>query len=861
MKNSRSFRFEGFASIFVLVGMLLLVVAMPIAVKLVQQNQESRSKAASGISQTKKCKDVGGICQKKSSTCAGTYVSNLCSKGDKGVSCCAKVRDTEACLNVGGRCKDKDTEASSSGTIKKDLCSGTNGSDVVCLVADGSTNQCTAMEGTCVSSADKTSGGSCNAGSSSGFLNLKYSCGEENKSSLCCIPSSNDIDGECIVYSGEPLTAVPTGLCKSGVATWDGGDMVGTDGSLNWKCRGFNDAVTVDCSAKFKIITDTQDCLNVGGRCKDRDKEATGSGSYRTDKPDLCSVNKSNPSNVGCWVATGSDSPCTAMTGKCIGSAGVTTSGGSCVLTSQTTGVYNLNYACKATTSACCLPTTVSLGGQCKDYGKQVLSSVPASLCVSGTESWEDGDNLANDGTLNWKCVGSAGSVGVDCSAKFKTNGKCNTDYSGDGKTVSTKPTQEQACSAGTLAWLNSGKVKNGYYSWKCKGINGGSEVGCKVKYVATSGEVPVNSVSLDKTFLNLTVGGRDSLVATIAPTNATDQSKVWTSDKISVATVSDSGVITGVSSGTANITVKTNDGSKTASAIVTVSLNTTTDTDVPVTAITLSPTNLITNVGKREIFKATVTPENATNTITWSSSDDSILTVSGTGLMEAVSQGTADVIATASNGVKAKVTVKVEAVTTEVTPGDIESGEVKISFKFALRGVTPDSASCFSNLENLKVEVMNTTSRKYETGILTGFEALDGQKNAAGDQIFQVTDLALDSSKFSGANSLNYVKIKGPFHLQARMCQNNQSGKLSDITECDISLNGDKVYDFSKYSLLSGDINQDGMVNTIDYGKLKSYFNEEVDCGTNGDLNMDGIVNATDAVLIKNSLSSKDDE
>lgn len=951
---------------------------MPIAVKLVQQNQESRSKAASGISQTKKCQNVGGICQKKTSACAGTYVSNLCSKSDKGVSCCANVRDTDECLNVGGRCVEK--TATGSGTVKSGLCSKLNGSDIVCLVADGSTNQCTAMEGTCVSSTDKTSGGSCNAGSSSGFLNLKYTCGKNVTDSLCCLPSDDDINGECIAYSGEPLTAIPVGLCKSGLASWDGGDKLGTDGAINWKCKGFNDALTVDCSAKFKTIVDTKKCLNVGGRCKDKNKEATGSGSYRTDKPDLCS--ESNPGNVGCWVVTGSKNPCTAMGGECIGSAGVTTSGGSCSLSSQINGNYNLTYSCNVSSSACCLPSTGSFSGQCKSYGTQVQKSVPTSLCVSGTESWDGGDKIGNDGVLNWKCIGSNSGASVDCTAKFKVNGKCNAENSGDGKSAKTKLTQEQACTAGSLAWLNSGKPKNGYYTWKCKGFNGGSDVSCKVRYnscgakggecvasktvctdskrdvisdsgnfctgtnpvccklsgvttvdptsvtlndtvvslkvgetkslgftvapttatdktvvwsssnetvatvngdgvvealavgtatisvetvndktdsltvtVSSSGNVvtvPVTGVSLSKTSLNLNVNGRDSLVATIAPTNATDISVTWTSDKTSVATVTDSGVITGVAAGTAKITVKTNDGEKTASATVTVSSST---INVPATGITLSPSNLDLKVGERQAFTFDISPTTATDkTVTWTSDKVAVATVSQTGVVTAVAPGTAKITVNTSNNKTATASVTVMGSMGLLT-------EPKISFKFSLRGITPNVASCFSNLGDLKVEVLNTTSRKYETGITTSFEALDGEKNAAGDQIFQVTDLALDSSKFSGTNSLNYVKIKGPFHLQARMCQNNQSGKLSDTTDCSISLTSGTVYNFSGYSLAPGDINQDGMVNGVDYSELKSNFGEEVDCGTNGDLNMDGVVNGVDASLLKESLASKDDE
>lgn len=55
-----------------------------------------------------------------------------------------------------------------------------------------------------------------------------------------------------------------------------------------------------------------------------------------------------------------------------------------------------------------------------------------------------------------------------------------------------------------------------------------------------------------------------------MSPSNASNKGVTWSSDDESVATVSD-GVITSVSAGTANITVTTVDGGKTATCEVTV--------------------------------------------------------------------------------------------------------------------------------------------------------------------------------------------------------------------------------------------------------------------------------------------------
>lgn len=82
---------------------------------------------------------------------------------------------------------------------------------------------------------------------------------------------------------------------------------------------------------------------------------------------------------------------------------------------------------------------------------------------------------------------------------------------------------------------------------------------------------VPVSGVTLSSSTLNLTVGGGTStLLATVAPANATNPTVQWTSSNTSVATVVD-GVVTPVGPGTADIKVTTVDGSFTASCTVTV--------------------------------------------------------------------------------------------------------------------------------------------------------------------------------------------------------------------------------------------------------------------------------------------------
>lgn len=83
---------------------------------------------------------------------------------------------------------------------------------------------------------------------------------------------------------------------------------------------------------------------------------------------------------------------------------------------------------------------------------------------------------------------------------------------------------------------------------------------------------VSVESVSLNKSSLDIELGSETKLMATVLPANAADKSVSWCSSNESIATVSSTGVVTGIAVGSAIITVTSNDGGKTASCNVTVS-------------------------------------------------------------------------------------------------------------------------------------------------------------------------------------------------------------------------------------------------------------------------------------------------
>ena len=159
-----------------------------------------------------------------------------------------------------------------------------------------------------------------------------------------------------------------------------------------------------------------------------------------------------------------------------------------------------------------------------------------------------------------------------------------------------------------------------------------------------------VSTVTLNKEKTTLMKGKKETLVATVKPDTALNKKVTWTSSNKDVAIVSNSGEITALKEGKTTITAKTEDRGKIATCEVTVQ-------EIKV-SISKKETNLL--VGKKASIDYTVTPESIDNKIvTWTSSDENIVTVSKEGIVTAIKEGTADITVTTEQEAK-KATIKV---------------------------------------------------------------------------------------------------------------------------------------------------------------------------------------------------------
>lgn len=155
---------------------------------------------------------------------------------------------------------------------------------------------------------------------------------------------------------------------------------------------------------------------------------------------------------------------------------------------------------------------------------------------------------------------------------------------------------------------------------------------------------------------MELVVGENYTLKATINPNNATNKKMTWSSTNTKVAKVDANGKVDAVSNGSATITVTV--GGKSAACKITVVKAP--EVVVPVEKLTVSKSSFSMIVGETDMLSVIIAPSNATNkNVTWTSSDEDVVTVDASGNIKAVGSGSATITATV-DGKKVTSTITV---------------------------------------------------------------------------------------------------------------------------------------------------------------------------------------------------------
>ena len=179
---------------------------------------------------------------------------------------------------------------------------------------------------------------------------------------------------------------------------------------------------------------------------------------------------------------------------------------------------------------------------------------------------------------------------------------------------------------------------------------------------------IKVASISVTADKKELEIGGTAQAAAAVLPENADNKEVTWASSDETVANVSEAGLITAKAAGTATIKATAKDGSGVSGELViTVKEKQVTPDPEPVKVASISVTadKKELEIGGTAQAAAAVLPENADNKeVTWTSSNESAVTVNESGLIKAIGVGSADIIATAKDGsgVTGKVTITVKS-------------------------------------------------------------------------------------------------------------------------------------------------------------------------------------------------------
>lgn len=205
-------------------------------------------------------------------------------------------------------------------------------------------------------------------------------------------------------------------------------------------------------------------------------------------------------------------------------------------------------------------------------------------------------------------------------------------------------------------------------------------------------------TVTLDKTSATIYTGKTASLKTT---SNDAAKTVTYTTSNNAVATVSSTGVVKGVKAGTAVITATCGN----AKAICKVTVKTST--------IKFAASAASVYTGKTVTVKATATPS---ATVTYTTSNKAIATVSSTGVVKGIKAGTVTITATTSTGLKTtcKVTVKAPSVKFAKKSAVVYKGKTA-TVKATLAGVS----SVTYKSSNTKIATVNS-----KTGTVKGIKA-----------------------------------------------------------------------------------------------------------------------------------------
>lgn len=351
----------------------------------------------------------------------------------------------------------------------------------------------------------------------------------------------------------------------------------------------------------------------------------------------------------------------------------------------------------------------------------------------------------------------------------------------------------------------------------------------CNITVNAPAAPIPVTAIALNKQATTIGIGDSETLTINYTPADAnTGKAVAWISNNTSVATVDNSGKVTGVAAGSATITAtSTTDNTITASCAVTVQA-------VAVTGVSINPTSANLQIGGSTDLTATVLPANATDkSVSWSSSNTSVATVNNNGHVSAVAAGTATITVTTTDGNKtATCSVTVTAgppvpstsLTTHI-PEIYEAKDIAGGYNTPLTVVAGREYEVFyinrDNSSNLTVATSNAdkagnicddsgtsnTARTKDGWLTISCNGTGGDTNAGAKDEFQAS---IRSAKFNSSSHVMEMHIQGYDQFSFYGNDNNQNpakGKMFEIYIDGVKqTRSPQAYAINRFDITSGE-------------------------------------------------------
>ncbi|MFA6404333.1 MAG: Ig-like domain-containing protein [Salinivirgaceae bacterium] len=237
----------------------------------------------------------------------------------------------------------------------------------------------------------------------------------------------------------------------------------------------------------------------------------------------------------------------------------------------------------------------------------------------------------------------------------------------------------------------------------------------------AVTDTIPATEVTINQVNDSIVIGATTSLTATISPSNATYKTVIWTSDNPSVATVSSAGLVTGHKTGKTTISAMA--GVKRAALQIVVG--------IPVTSVTIDQNIDSLAIGATVSLTATVLPLDAMNkTVTWTSDNTIVATVSSAGLVTGLKVGNATISAMAGDK-KATLQIVVGIPVTCFT----KTNTIKImETKQLFAAVLPSNASVKTvSWSSSNITVATVSASGLVTAVSTGTATITATANGGG--------------------------------------------------------------------------------------------------------------------------------